>query len=116
MNPPNLPQAVSALAEGRPEDEQQVMGFLLQDVSTRPDTAGAANASNSRESGGKATMKQTHNFPSEGAERAYRDGRKRGKEAFLDGTAKPSYGDRWWLLGWQEAYDEGVELRSRQQA
>ena len=61
-------------------------------------------------------MRQEHNFPSEAAQRAYRDGRKRGTEALLDGADKPAHGDQWWLLGWQEAYDEGVELISRSQA
>ena len=114
--PPRLPQVVSALAVGRPENEQAVMNFLLQDVSTRPAGLGAANTSNRRESGRKASMRQEHNFPSEAAERAYKDGRKRGKEAFIDKQPKPSYGDPWWLIGWQEGYDEGVELVSRQQA
>ena len=117
MNEPTLPQVVSALAEGRPEDEQAVMNFLLQDVSTRPAGQGAANTSNSHPGGGrKATMRPEHNFPDERAERAYKTGRKAGKEAFLDKQPKPSYGDPWWLTGWQEAYDEGVELVSRQQA
>ena len=89
------------------------MEHLLQEVRTRSAGLGSANTSNRRVSGRKATMRQEHNFPSEAAERAYKDGRKRGKEALLDGQAKPSYGDQWWLKGWQEAYDEGVELLSR---
>ena len=129
MNPqPGLPQVVSALAEGRPESEQVMMTHLLAtlEVGDQPNQGHSnpglvsTNKQNTiHPSGGErqtTDMRQEHNFPSEAAERAYKDGRKRGKEAFLDGTARPSYGDQWWLKGWQEAYDEGVELRSRQQA
>ena len=114
MKKPLLPEVVAALAASRNEYERLMMDCLLQDVSTQPDRLDAANASNRHSgSGRKATMRPEHNFPDKRAERAFKAGRKAGKKAFLDKLPKPSTGEFWWLKGWQDAYDEGVELVSR---
>ena len=125
MNPPTLPQVVSALAAGRPESEQVMMTHLLAtlEVGDQPNQGHSnpglvsTNKQNTiHPSGGErqtTDMRQEHNFPNERAQKAYKAGRKAGTEAFLDKQPKPAAGESWWLKGWQEAYDEGVELVSR---